>query len=104
MKSPRGARSVRNSFPGETAMLTRRRFLQAVGVASAAPLVPSSATAADPPPAGRGTRLLVDDHHVLYRAGTRRFLQPLRRHPTNPLIAGRDKPWEVAVAWCSVHR
>ena len=85
-------------------MFSRRRFLKAAGVASAAPLVLSTATAADPPHATRGTLLFVDDHHVLYRPGTRRVLQPLRRHPTNPLIAGRDKPWEVAIAWSSVHR
>jgi hypothetical protein len=47
--------------------------------------------------------LLVDDHHVLYRAGTRRVFHPLKRHPDNPLIAGRDKPWEVALAFNSVH-
>lgn len=49
------------------------------------------------------TLLLVDDHHVLYRPGTRRELHPLKRHDANPVIP-RDKPWEVTVAYCSVHR
>jgi hypothetical protein len=84
-------------------MLTRRRFLEAAGLASALPLCSSAVTAADPS-SPRGTLLLVDDHHVLYRPGTRRVLQPLRRYPRNPRIAGRDKPWEIAIAWSSVHR
>ena len=53
---------------------------------------------------GSRTILLVDDHDVLYRAGTRRVLHPLKRHPANPLIKGKEKPWEVAIAWSSVHR
>ena len=52
----------------------------------------------------RGTLLLVDDHHILYRSGTKRILQPLSRHPNNPLIVGREKPWEMAIAWTSVYR
>ena len=50
------------------------------------------------------TLLFVDDHHILYRSGTQRHLQPLQRSTVNPLISGRDKPWEVAVAWMSVYR
>src|SRR4051812_33069033 len=84
------------------AKLSRRRFLGAAGLASALPLCRS--TASEPPSRPGGTFLLVDDHHVLYRPGTKRVLQPLRRHPRNPLIAGRDKPWEVAIAWSRVHR
>jgi hypothetical protein len=53
---------------------------------------------------GPRTILLVDDHEVLYRASTRRVLHPLKRHSANPLIRGKDKPWEVAIAWCSVYR
>ncbi|MBM3844777.1 MAG: hypothetical protein FJ405_00635 [Verrucomicrobia bacterium] len=49
------------------------------------------------------TLLFVDDHHVLYRAGTQRVLQPLKRHSENPLIPGRNKPYEAAIAWCSVY-
>lgn len=85
-------------------MLNRRQLLKAAGLAAALPGGPSAAPAAQPPAVSRGTVLLVDDHHVLCRPGTRRVLQPLRRHPANPLIAGRDKPWEVAVAWSSVYR
>ena len=50
------------------------------------------------------TILLVDDHDVLYRSGTRRVLHPLRRHPANPLIINRDKLWEVEIGWMSVYR
>ncbi len=49
------------------------------------------------------TILLVDDHHVLYRSGTKRVLHQLKRHEKNPVIA-KDKPWETTVAYCSVHR
>ena len=48
--------------------------------------------------------LFVDDQDVLYRSGTRRVLHPLKRHPGNPLVAGRGKPYELAVAWTSVYR
>jgi len=49
------------------------------------------------------TILLVDDHGVLYRPGTKRVLHPLTRHEENPVIA-RDKPWEArTIAYCSVH-
>lgn len=54
-------------------------------------------------PAAERTILLVDDHEVLYRSGTRRFLNPPARHARNPLIA-EDKPWELAIGWTSVHR
>lgn len=49
------------------------------------------------------TILLVDDHHVLYRSGTKRVLHQLKRHEKNPFIIV-DKPWEATVAYCSVHR
>lgn len=48
------------------------------------------------------TLLLVDDRHVLYRAGTERFLHPTKRNQSNPVIA-ETKPWEVAIAWTNVH-
>jgi hypothetical protein len=54
--------------------------------------------------AERRTVLLVDDHDVLYRPGTTRALHPLNRHSANPVIAGREKPWEVALGWNSVFR
>jgi hypothetical protein len=50
------------------------------------------------------TILFVDDQDILYRSGTRRVLHPLQRHPANPLLPGRDKPWEAAIAWSSVYR
>lgn len=49
------------------------------------------------------TLLLVDDHDILYRAGLQRRVQPLTRHAQNPVIVGRDKPWEIAIGWCSVY-
>jgi hypothetical protein len=49
------------------------------------------------------TILFVDDHDILYRAGTRRVLEQPVRHAKNPLIT-EDKPWEMAIAWTSVHR
>lgn len=50
------------------------------------------------------TLLFVDDQDILYRSGTRRVLHPLKRHPANPLLPGRDKPWEADLAWTSVYR
>lgn len=55
------------------------------------------------PESSAQTLLLVDDHHVLYRPGTKRVLHQLKRHSANPLIQC-DKPWEGTVAYCSVHR
>ena len=49
------------------------------------------------------TLLLVDDHHVLYRSGSRRVLHPLIRHDKNPMLPA-DKPWETTIAYCSVYR
>ncbi|MGE0755562.1 MAG: hypothetical protein AB7O38_01010 [Pirellulaceae bacterium] len=47
--------------------------------------------------------LLVDDHHVLYRAGTRRVFHPARLHASNPLVR-EDQPWEMAIGWTSIYR
>jgi hypothetical protein len=49
------------------------------------------------------TVLFVDDHDILYRAGTRRALHPAARHPANPVL-GEEKPWELAIGWVSVQR
>ncbi|MEQ1862437.1 MAG: hypothetical protein ABMA13_21170 [Chthoniobacteraceae bacterium] len=49
------------------------------------------------------TILFVDDHDVLYRSGTRRFLNVPVKHARNPLIT-EDKPWELTIGWTSVHR
>jgi|UniRef100_UPI003783A60D hypothetical protein len=53
--------------------------------------------------AAERTILFVDDHDILFRAGTRRVLEKPVRHAKNPLIT-EDKPWEMAIAWTSVHR
>lgn len=53
--------------------------------------------------AGERTFLFVDDHHVLYRSGTKRVFHPATNHPANPLIR-EDKPWEMAIGWTSVYR
>lgn len=49
------------------------------------------------------TLLLVDDHHVMYRAGTKRVFHPARLNETNPVIR-EDQPWEMAIGWSSVIR
>lgn len=54
-------------------------------------------------PAAERTLLMVDDHEILYRAGTRRVMENPVRHAKNPLIT-EDKPWELAIGWTSVHR
>jgi hypothetical protein len=79
--------------------MTRREFHRTIPAALRGPGPRTAASAED----GR-TLLLVDDHHVLYRPGTRRILHPLTRSPKNPVLAGGVKPWEVAVGWHSVHR
>ena len=53
--------------------------------------------------AAERTILFVDDHDILYRSGTRRFLNVPVKHARNPLIT-EDKPWELAIGWTSVHR
>jgi hypothetical protein len=58
---------------------------------------------AEPPSAVGRTLLFVDDHDVLYRAGTERVLHPLKRFANNPVIA-EEKPWELAIAWTSIYR
>jgi len=58
----------------------------------------------EPPDTSQKTILFVDDREIMYRGGTRRVLHPPMRHTDNPLIAGRDKPWEVALAYNSVYR
>lgn len=64
---------------------------------------PASTTsrAAEPATQGR-TLLLVDDHEVLYRSGTRRELHPTKRYD-RPVVT-EDKPWEVAIGWSSIYR
>jgi hypothetical protein len=64
---------------------------------------PALAAEPKPVPAKGRTILLVDDHDILYRSGTRRVLHPPTKHAQNPLIT-EDKPWEMAIGWVSVHR
>ncbi len=52
---------------------------------------------------GSRTVLLVDEHAILYRAGTKRVLHQPVRHEGNPVIA-ETKPWELAIGYCSVYR
>jgi hypothetical protein len=49
------------------------------------------------------TLLFVDDHDVLYRAGTTRVLQPLKRH-ADKAILDMSRPWEVGIGYTSVYR
>ncbi len=49
------------------------------------------------------TFLFVDDEDVLYRSGTRKEVEPLRKFAGNPVIAP-DKPWEGMIGWVSVYR
>ncbi len=50
------------------------------------------------------TYLFVDDHHILYRSGTERFVTPFTRHADNPVVPAREHPWEGALAWSSIYR
>ena len=50
------------------------------------------------------TLLFVDDDAILYRSGTHRVFHPFQRHAGNPVIKGKQKPWEIALAWTSVYR
>ncbi|MEX0641100.1 MAG: hypothetical protein WD468_00285 [Pirellulales bacterium] len=87
--------------------MNRRRFLQhsALGAALATGhfSAPRLALAAQ---VSRSSRrlLFVDDADILYSAGTQRILRPLDRHPSNPVIRAKEKPWEVEIAWNSVYR
>jgi hypothetical protein len=47
------------------------------------------------------TLILVDDHDIQYRAGLKRVLIPLLRHPKNPLIPGSPKG---QLAYCAMYR
>ena len=49
------------------------------------------------------TILFVDDHDLLYRPGTKRVLQPLKRQSETALI-DMAKPWEVGIGYTSVYR
>ncbi|NKB71690.1 MAG: hypothetical protein GKR89_31835 [Candidatus Latescibacteria bacterium] len=55
------------------------------------------------PAPNQQTLLFVDDHHILYRSGTRRNIHPMQRHGANPVIPPTH-PWELAIGWMSVYR
>ena len=46
----------------------------------------------------------MDDHHILYRPGTKRVCIRSCDISTKPLIASKQNPWEQDIAWSSVHR
>jgi hypothetical protein len=85
--------------------MNRRRFLQSSALAVAALRLPRPALAETERAARTICNLLfVDDADLLYTAGTQRILRPLDRHPKNPVIKAREKPWEVEIAWNSENR
>ncbi|MCH9726657.1 MAG: prolyl oligopeptidase family serine peptidase [Planctomycetes bacterium] len=47
--------------------------------------------------------LFVDDHHVLYRSGTKRLFHPAKLNPSNPIVR-EDQPWEMAIGWTSISK
>ncbi len=53
--------------------------------------------------AAQRTLLFVDDEDVLYRSGTQKRIEPLRKYANNPVIFP-DKPWEGMIGWVSVYR
>ena len=83
-------------------MIGRRQMLATIPAAMLLPkLVQAKGTPSDASSDAR-TFLLVDDHDVLYRPGTRRVPHSLTRYPGNPIIKQRENPWEGAIAWNSV--
>ncbi|MEP6662485.1 MAG: hypothetical protein ABJC04_02370 [Verrucomicrobiota bacterium] len=50
------------------------------------------------------TLLFVDNHHILYCAGTKRVLHPLQRYSADPIVPAGTKPWEPEIDWISVYR
>ena len=53
--------------------------------------------------AAQRTILMVDDHPIHTRPGTRRVLHKPVRGESNPVVT-ETKPWESAIGYCSVHR
>lgn len=49
------------------------------------------------------TLLFVDDEDILYRSGTEKQVEPLKKFLGNPVIAP-DRPWEGMIGWMSVYR
>src|SRR5687767_1963853 len=57
-----------------------------------------AAPPANAPLANGRTILFVDDHNLLYRAGTKRVLVPAKRHAERALI-DMARPWETAIGY-----
>lgn len=53
--------------------------------------------------AAERTILFIDNDDVLYRAGTRKIVEPMRKHGSVPVLAP-DRPWEGMIGWVSTHR
>src|SRR5262245_11155156 len=65
-------------------------------------LVAQSSVTAQEAAKGR-TILFVDDHDILYRSGTQRVAQPVKRH-SDRAILGMERPWEVGIGYTSIYR
>ncbi len=98
MSEPRGHTTPRGASKPAADWISRHLGQRVVQkpVSHQAPKSPTSETAGQ-------TLLLVDDHHVMYRAGTKRVFHPATLNETNPVIR-EDKPWEMAIGWTSVFR
>ncbi|MSU23275.1 MAG: hypothetical protein EXS32_05555 [Opitutus sp.] len=69
--------------------------MKIISLLAAALLAAISASAAE-------TILLVDDHDVYYRSGTKRILHSPVRHPANPLVVGPEPRNQFG--YCTVYR
>jgi hypothetical protein len=99
MEALRGVQSATRHWRKESMNAGIRGFfaviislLLAIGGSSSSPLSDTSSR----------TLLLVDDHQILYRSGTERVPHSPSRYGGNPVVP-ETKPWEVAIAWTSVH-
>jgi hypothetical protein len=59
---------------------------------------------ADSAPTKGRTVLMVDEHDILYRSGTQRFLQQAKRVFPDTAMIPMDKPWEKGIGWTSCYR
>ncbi len=52
------------------------------------------------------TLLFVDDHDILYRSGTKKFVHQLEKFKGNPVITpdNPERPWEKSIQWVSVYK
>lgn len=80
-----------------------RSSLLAVGVSAFVPVAVPMACFGTGDERDARQILFVDDHHVLYRAGTQRVVHPATVNPTNPVVR-EDRAWEMAIGWTSIFR